>query len=715
MTVNKETVKIGACEVELLYGEKRLFIGIGKVLVDGTAIRSGERPMSPEIRNPNGILVTDFREAARKVSDSEIEISLSMSKVEGGPMEFMLHTARNRYNTANWTQEPEPLDGELKLILKPVERTFGATKYKGFSYQYRYSANGLPIYKILDRSTWEIGGKAVGNEIWMRCGTVDAIIPISSVEQCASTEWYLPSIQQPNIFQFLPLQTGMQGFTMAFSKDGALVTWPTTVSHTRTLIEKPSGEDCIVHWHEHCNDLSAEFETPVVEVLFAKEVETNAMRRYNLYEEVRYAVSATLHEQAKIIKEPVEAYGVMEEWGLPNMDSYIANGLPKLYKAGIKRIMLPSEFENNMNVWGVSNMCCTVDLKVAETVGKDKFTKLCQDARGMGMKIEMWGNTSLSTLTDIFSRSNPGGDRIKFLQYEGSAMDMITQKGDPWIRNLFGGIEADHYTPVFACMNLRNQAVRDYWMSSWSKLHHEVGVDGIFVDSSFNLSSDKFHFIQNAHGHAGGATIDQTDLLGHTRPMAEAKQAVETQYHAYLSLLSEMQALGYGLCVEDLGVFGVCRTGPDVKRRYKSLPVWVDSICDFDRRKIRQMGEDPFDVYFKGLAYRMMWYHYWVPYLDRLTFKNNEHAGDDDNVEDRQTDLLKIYTKVLKFMDVRHIDPKGNWVQYRKNGTDCYWVFNDSTIELASTATVTNMADGKETKTVLLHAQKNHVYLVRTK
>lgn len=710
--MNKNSyIRFDNCEIELIEREG-VFVGIGEVRVAGQLLRSSARPMSVEIRNPNGVLVSGYREISRVVSKDKAILKFSMQQESSGPMEFMLHTIRPRYNTANWTVGAVPLSGEFTLTITPIERTFGKTRFLGFSYQYSYTSEELPIYKILDRSTWELGGRSIGNEIWMRNGTVASIKKIQDIADAYSTEWYLPGIHQPNIFQFFPLQTAMQGFTMTYSDEGALVTWPTEVSHVRTLIEKSTDDDVIVHWHEHCGDLNHTFSTPPVEVLFAPVSRSKHVDRLNLYEDVRSTVWTTLHQQIGMREERVVPYGVMEEWGLPDLDKYRASGLPKLADAGIKMIMLPSEFQNNMNVYGVSNMCCTLDLNVAESVGERKLTDLCSDARAKDIRIEMWGNTSVSTLTEIFSRKNPGGENVKFLPEEGSIMDRIFEGGDPWVRNLSGAIEADHYTPVFAVMNLRHKAVQDYWLEKWGYAHTHIGLEGIFVDSSFNLSSDKFHYIQNAGGRAGGATIDQTQLHGKARPNTNPNQVVLSQFRAYLDLMVKMQALGYSISAEDVGVFGISRSGPDAAQRAKCLPLWLESLCNFDTHLLQRAGYKPDNIFFEGLAYRVMWQLYWNPHRDALTFFQDGPRDDKDRPTAFHRELYKAFGKVGDLMYNRHISSDEAWVRYSKDDKECYWVLRPCSVSFGRPKSILDVIGNTSLVSDTLEGEPHRVYVV---
>jgi hypothetical protein len=501
------------------------FLGLGSIEVGGTALRSSRRPMFVEIRNPSGVELLNYSLVECSGTQEDMRLKFSMEQRAGGPMEWMVHEIRSRYNTADWTAKPQSAsDTTLELVLRRVSREIGGKTYEGFSYQYFYTSKSIPIYKILDRGTWDLSGHAVGSDFWMRNCFVPPIIKIESAEQFYSSEWYITDCANPTAFQFLPLQTELQGFTFTTSKEGVLVTWINEVAHVRSLFEKPSGEDLLVHFHEHCEDLSHQFTTSPMEILWSPGTRS-AVDLMNDYEAVRDLVHETLHAQLGMRRERVTTYGQIEEWGPVDMERYREVGLPKLLDAGVKTVYLSNHFENNMNTWGVGNMCCTVDLKVAESVGKEKLKSFCEDAHKRGARVEMWGNTAISVLSTIFHHKNGNADRIRFLPSDDTIMEAIdSTKG--FVRNPSNAIEADHYTPAFAVLNLRDEAVRNYWLRRWKEAHDEVGVGGIFLDSSFNLSSDKFHYVQNAQGGLAGATADQAHLLGNYRPKNEPAQAI---------------------------------------------------------------------------------------------------------------------------------------------------------------------------------------------
>jgi hypothetical protein len=629
-------------------------------------------------------------------------------------MEWMVHEIRPRYHAADWSARPLVAENTtLELELRPITREISGRKYTGFSYRYHYSSDEVPIYKILDRGTWEIGGSAIAQEFWMRNCFVAPIQLIESAKQFYSSEWYVPDCANPSVFQFLPLQTELQGFTFTASKAGVLVTWATQVAHIRSLFEKPRGKDLLVHFHEHCGDLAHEFVTAPMEVLWCPG-ERSRVDLANDYHEMHELVHETLHREIGMRRERVTTYGQIEEWGPADIDRYRQLGLPKLLKAGVKTIFLSNHFENNMNTWGVGNMCCTIDLKIAESVGQDKLRSFCQAAREGGAKVEMWGNTAISALTTIFNYRNGTSDRIRFLPSGNTILDAIDSKTG-FARNPSNAIEADHYAPVFAVLNLRDAAVRNYWMRQWKAAHEEVGLGGIFLDSSFNLSSDKFHYVQNAEAGRFGATADQIHLLGNFRPENEPAQAILSQYQDHLSLMVAMQQAGYVYCNEDLGVFGIHRHGPGVQMRLTNLFLWADCIATFDSLVVKAAGLEADDVFFQGLAYRMIWSLHWDISRDALSFHFEGLRGDHDAPSEWQLAALRAYDFVETFMRSRTILPEEAGVLYRDGDRQVLWAFKDFVLPLEHAASVTDILGGQGVETAQIEASRNHVYLISTR
>lgn len=697
--------------IQLLKNQNE-FLGLGEIRQDGNQLRSGRLPMFVDIDNPYGVKLLDYKQESLKASRKSAVLTFSMKSSQQGPMEWQLHECRRVLNTTDWTEKPQKLSNtKLKLTLKPVKRRINGRLFSGFSYQYEYKSDSIPIYVILDRASWELGGRAKGNEFWWRSCFAPSIKKINSKSDSYSSEWYHPPCANPNILQFLPLQTDGQGFSLTFNKNGALMTWAKKVSHVRSLFEKREGKNEITHFHEHCDDLGKQFKTAPMEVLFS-EGKYNYTERQNIFADIEDLVSNTLHKEIGMRRERIETYGQIEDWQDADLQRFRKLGLPKLLKAGMKQIYVANHFENNMNTFGVSNMCCTLDYKVAESVGEKNLKAFCDDAKKGGAKVLMWANTALSTLAVKFAERNGSKKRVDFLPEKGSIMEALEKADDPFILNTFGGMEADHYSPEFASLNLRDPVVHDYWMKSWKRANKKIGLEGIFLDSSFNLSSDKFHYCYNPKSEMGGITADQVHKLGQSRTEKEPPGKILSMYHAHLKLMVEMQQAGYIYNNEDSGVFGTHRHGPSVEKRADNLVMWANHLCNFNREALKQADIDADDFYFRGLAYRMMWGLYWNIQENRLSFNFGSARIPDDIPEPWHLSLFQAYNQVVDFMSQRIVLDDDRGVLYKDGKKQVLWAFKDFEMKLQGKHQVTDMINHKKSNSSRFSAQKHYVYLI---
>ncbi len=283
-----------------------------------------------------------------------------------------------------------------------------------------------------------------------------------------------------------------------------------------------------------------------------------------------------------------------------------------------------------------------------------------------------------------------------------------------FVRNASNAIEADHYTPEFAVLNLRDPAVREYWLRRWRVAHDKVGLGAIFLDSSFNLSSDKFHYVQNTRAHQFNATPDQADLLGFYRPAIEPPAAILSQYRAHLELMVEMQRIGYVYGNEDLGVFGIHRHGPAAAARLDSLFLWTDCVASFDAPAIRRSGYDPDDVYFRGLAYRMMWALHWDISRDVLSFRYGGLSCEEDVPGAHHIALLHAYNEVEPAMRERTILREEAGVFYRSPSRQVLWAFEDFSLPRQEGQSIRDVLSGEIIHYRPFSAKKNRVYLIES-
>ena len=81
-------------------------------------------------------------------------------------------------------------------------------------------------------------------------------------------------------------------------------------------------------------------------------------------------------------------------------------------------------------------------------------------------------------------------------------------------------------------------------------------------------------------------------------------------------------------------------------------------------RAIKQSGYDPDDIYFRGLAYRMMWALHWDVSQDVLSFRYEGPSCEEDLPGAYHIALLHAYNQVEPFMRERAILPDEAGVLY---------------------------------------------------
>lgn len=291
-------------------------------------------------------------------------------------------------------------------------------------------------------------------------------------------------------------------------------------------------------------------------------------------------------------------------------------------------------------------------------------------------------------------------------------MDVLDSAADPFVRNPSNAIDADHYTPMLAVLNQRDETVRSYWLARWKEAHDDLGIGGIMMDSSFNLSLDKFHYVQNSEAGQQMVTADQVGFHGRQRPINEPPQAILSQHRAHLELLVAMQRLGYRCCAEDIGVFGVGRHGPAVASRLDNLFMWVDCIANFDARAIKAGGGDAADVFFRGLAFRLMWQLQWDPQRDLLRFRGADEPHADDVPSGWHIALLKAYRSVSELMMVRTVLPEEAGVVYASGDRQVLWAFTGQVVPLPGPRQVQDVLAGTSAECTALDARARHVYVI---
>jgi hypothetical protein len=174
--------------------------------------------------------------------------------------------------------------------------------------------------------------------------------------------------------------------------------------------------------------------------------------------------------------------------------------------------------------------------------------------------------------------------------------------------------------------------------------------------------------------------------------------------------MTAMQRLGYAYCGEDVGVFGVHRHGPGIVQRLGSLSMWSDCIAWFDRAAVRKAGANPTDIFFRGLAYRMVWGLSWDFRAHALSLRQEGLRDDGDRPTGDELALLRAFAEAEPRMRVREILPDERGVLYRDGAHHLLWAFASYRLDLGTDTTIHDVLAGTTCTLRLLEVEPRHVY-----
>ena len=317
--------------------EGRDFRGLGDVRLRRRKLRSAELPILPHVSTPDGYEVVRLElEDVEKTSDC-VTLSLTPYVARTGRMEWVSADGQDRWNIGPWAGKPErDRGGLLRISLRPVERTVGGIAFTGFAYDYRFRSRRYSIYRVHDRATWELGGRATGNSFWMQSPFTKPRVDIQNKDAAFSTAWRRSNVE---VQQFLPLFSVLQGFTFQFDPERLLITAFERPFHCRSLFQKEPGQNVIVHWHQLCDSLSTCLEFPALQVLCADQT-GDQIARADQYCAVRQDLQRQYREQTGVVP-PATVVGGWVRCGEDAALRDLRRAVDELARGGCERVYLP--------------------------------------------------------------------------------------------------------------------------------------------------------------------------------------------------------------------------------------------------------------------------------------------------------------------------------------------------------------------------------------
>jgi hypothetical protein len=267
MTAGRHAIEVGKTEIELLEKDGR-FLGLGRITVNGVAIRSAAMPMHPDLDTPDGIRYDAFR-----LEDVRVEGDETVLVTEAEGTAGLFGEYRDEYDTQlAWPRLPRETIDRLEWRLRPETLTLDGVEYVGFSYALRFHSATRAIHKATWVATWELGGEAAGNTLLYQ-GQVNPPVYTCAKDTSFTTACWrtLGKIEKAEdySFQFCSRYSPHQCFDFQYGPKGSLFAyWPDIVD-VHSLVQKNLGEDVLFVLDKCLMPLATEVAFPRKCVLWA--------------------------------------------------------------------------------------------------------------------------------------------------------------------------------------------------------------------------------------------------------------------------------------------------------------------------------------------------------------------------------------------------------------------------------------------------------------
>jgi hypothetical protein len=266
---NTKSLRIGRhTQIELLLrGDE--FLGFGKIAIGGVPVRARDVPLRPLVETPEGhqfrrLTLRGIRETA---GSTVLHLDALGEPGFYGGSQIDYHYERVPARSVGCRQ------GKLEIILQPASFAIEGLTYTGFSYQYRLRLRGCQAHQLLDRATWEIGGRAAGNIIVSQsqcCEPEHRCTRDSSFHTWVANKRVTNGRDEYNFLSycFTPRFSSMQCFDWLDAAAGSLLVFYDRLEHIKGSVFKESGQPVIHHCDLHSFALTDRVAVPAKFVVF---------------------------------------------------------------------------------------------------------------------------------------------------------------------------------------------------------------------------------------------------------------------------------------------------------------------------------------------------------------------------------------------------------------------------------------------------------------
>lgn len=253
--------------VDLLLSGRRL-LGLGRVIVGGVAIRSGEVPLRPEFSTPDAIQYQDFQLTRIRREKGRIILETTAT---GRPSLYGEMMDEYSYNLA-FPRISQEDAARLDWIISSSELDLDGEPFAGFSLGFEFRSTRHEIHRFSVISTAEIGGRATGSTSFHQAYSCDPVYRATKASFFSSTCLKRLDLRQSwlgHSYQMLPRWGCIQPFDFFFAREGVLLGLWQDPHSVKSLLQKNAGEEVFFVIDEYNFPLARRVSIPAKHYLFS--------------------------------------------------------------------------------------------------------------------------------------------------------------------------------------------------------------------------------------------------------------------------------------------------------------------------------------------------------------------------------------------------------------------------------------------------------------
>jgi len=425
MTIHPRHVARAGCALLPLDIQNGHLRSLGAITINGVALRNPDTRFLPWFDTFEGEIFRAFRlEGIEQRGATTVIRTTAVSDPDTLFRERRDCSGDPCFRNASWDAMPK--EARLDICFDPADAVIDGRKFTGFRYWFEYDGE-LPIHRLVDRQTWEIGGNLDDVTLCLRNWLTPPRMKIGK-ETTYSTvgldKW--ATLLPGNLWGRWSL---LPGFDLQYGQAGILVGWFDRISLIRTVVETNAGDDSLRYLDMHLFTQANKVTTNPKTILHCPD-RLEDVDALNLWTRIQDRELERGQAQFGIPREEPPAITFSHNvWKDVHFDTTYEDVVQVASEFGGDYVFIDVVFEQQQafkeyllkeipeerrkgtifeKFWQ-QNMCVVLDWKVNEVWGGEAGLKrLVERAKAKGVKILSWMSTHASPNSYLADGNHPG-------------------------------------------------------------------------------------------------------------------------------------------------------------------------------------------------------------------------------------------------------------------------------------------------------------------